>query len=174
MKSVDENHNMNLCKIWKDSELQICANYYTSIFSNIVEDHCDVIPFFRACWRKKLFPSKDLLFIHFDAHPDLAIPSTTRTEVRRMFCLIEAIFIEQLYFSTGGISSESCIHKDRIFLNMIPEGRRQSSGFFLAEHYLNINMISSTTAKYDNSRLTQFFECIKILIGALLSYLWYN
>jgi hypothetical protein len=28
-----------------------------------------------------MFPSKDLLFIHFDAHPDLAIPSTTAVEV---------------------------------------------------------------------------------------------
>ena len=133
-----------------------------------------MIPFFRACWRKKLFPSKDLLFIHFDAHPDLAIPSTTRTEVRRMFCLFEAIFVEQLYFLMGEISSESCIHKYRIFLSMNPEGRRRSSGFFLAEHYLNINMISSTTAKLDNSRLMHFFECIKVLIGATLSYLHYN
>ena len=45
------------------------------------EDHCDVIPFLRACWRKKLFPAKDLLFVHFDAHPDLAVPSTTSVEV---------------------------------------------------------------------------------------------
>jgi hypothetical protein len=29
-----------------------------------------------------MFPSKDLLFLHFDAHPDLAIPSTTAVEVR--------------------------------------------------------------------------------------------
>ena len=48
---------------------------------HFLEDHCDVIPFFRACWRKKMFPSKDLLFIHFDAHPDLAVPSTTAVEV---------------------------------------------------------------------------------------------
>ena len=50
-----------------------------------LEDHCDVIPFFRACWRKKMFPSKDLLFMHFDAHPDLAVPSTTAVEVCMYF-----------------------------------------------------------------------------------------
>ena len=49
--------------------------------TSTAEDHCDVIPFLRACWRKKLFPAKDLLFVHFDAHPDLAVPSTTSVEV---------------------------------------------------------------------------------------------
>jgi hypothetical protein len=46
----------------------------------IVEDHCDILPFLRACWRKKLFTSSDLLLIHFDAHPDLAVPSTTTVQ----------------------------------------------------------------------------------------------
>lgn len=32
-----------------------------------------------------MFPSKDLLFIHFDAHPDLAVPSTTAVEVCMSF-----------------------------------------------------------------------------------------
>ena len=32
-----------------------------------------------------MFPSKDLLFMHFDAHPDLAVPSTTAVEVCMYF-----------------------------------------------------------------------------------------
>ena len=45
------------------------------------EDHNDIIPFLRACYRKKILPAKNVLFMHFDAHPDLAVPSTTSVEV---------------------------------------------------------------------------------------------
>lgn len=45
----------------------------------IVEDHCDVVPFLHACMRKKICcPTKKLLFVHFDAHPDMSVPTTTK------------------------------------------------------------------------------------------------
>ena len=45
----------------------------------IVEDHCDIVPFLHACFRKKICcPTKKLLFVHFDAHPDMSVPTTTK------------------------------------------------------------------------------------------------
>ena len=45
----------------------------------IVEDHCDIVPFLHACFRKKICcPMKKLLFVHFDAHPDMSVPTTTK------------------------------------------------------------------------------------------------
>ena len=41
----------------------------------VVEDHCDIIPFLHAAFRKKLCRSTNLLLVHFDAHPDLAVPT---------------------------------------------------------------------------------------------------
>jgi len=46
----------------------------------IVEDHNDIVPFVQACIRKKLCAASDLLFLHFDAHPDMAVPTTTRLD----------------------------------------------------------------------------------------------
>ena len=47
----------------------------------IVDDHCDIVPFIYAYWRIYKLPlpppskAADFCFIHFDAHPDLSIPS---------------------------------------------------------------------------------------------------
>ena len=89
------------------------------------EDHCDVIPFLRACWRKKLLPTKDLLFLHFDAHPDLAIPSTTSLEVCKWLkiilyptstklCIIEkkSEWTLYLYIKCSSYASYLCLLSD--------------------------------------------------------------
>ena len=47
----------------------------------VVEDHNDIVPFLQACVRKKLchVPPSGLLFVHLDAHPDMAVPTMTCT-----------------------------------------------------------------------------------------------
>lgn len=41
----------------------------------IIDDHCDLIPFLHACWRRKRIISSNLLLFHIDSHPDLVPPT---------------------------------------------------------------------------------------------------
>lgn len=45
------------------------------IHVGIVESHDVALPFYYSLIRKKLIPSSNMTLIHFDAHPDLSIPS---------------------------------------------------------------------------------------------------
>ncbi len=45
----------------------------------IVDDHCDIIAFLHALWKKKAIPFNGLYLCHVDAHPDLSINSTCTT-----------------------------------------------------------------------------------------------
>ncbi len=45
------------------------------IHVGIVESHDVALPFYYSLIRKKLIPSNNMVLIHFDAHPDLSIPS---------------------------------------------------------------------------------------------------
>jgi len=53
------------------------------IHVGIVESHDAALPFYYSLIRKKLIPSKDLAFIHFDAHPDLSIPSHSLSSIAK-------------------------------------------------------------------------------------------
>jgi hypothetical protein len=37
----------------------------------LVEQHSDIVPFLFALMREKMVPMENVLFVHFDAHPDL-------------------------------------------------------------------------------------------------------
>ena len=51
---------MTLCK-----EIPLC----------IVNDHSDIVPFILACIRAKKLPATGSPILHFDAHPDMAVPT---------------------------------------------------------------------------------------------------
>lgn len=47
----------------------------------VVEDHHHIIAFLQACWRKKCLPLSDMVCIHYDSHPDMALLKYTKGEI---------------------------------------------------------------------------------------------
>ena len=45
----------------------------------VVNDHCDILPFVCACIRANKL-STEALMVHFDAHPDLSVPTPAALE----------------------------------------------------------------------------------------------
>jgi len=64
----------------------------------IVDDHCDVVPFIFAYWRKHKIRCP-VPMIHFDSHPDMAVPSCKTPfairEWRNKDILLEQILVEE-------------------------------------------------------------------------------
>jgi len=66
----------------------------------VVDDHCDVIPFLQAAFRRKLLPvTGRLAMVHLDAHPDLAVPAAAS-----MAALEDVDKLYDVLCEEGGIS----------------------------------------------------------------------
>ena len=68
------------------------------------EDHCDIVPFIHSFYRaKKVQHDNKVVLIHFDAHPDLSIPSTT-TQINTLESWKDTENLYDILSEEGGIA----------------------------------------------------------------------
>ena len=83
-------------------ELFLMANFEViDCHCCIIESHSDLVPFLYSLMRAKKLPMKDLLLMHFDAHPDL-MPTSTPYSFKDTET--PELFFEILQEGSGGIS----------------------------------------------------------------------